>query len=99
MQEVDSRSMGLELRVYKDAADDRPDDPLWPTVLLAEKPLWDLLSSPDAADLSKEYSGHERGVRRGELQEVVSGSGGGLEENVTDFARGILLAIDLDEHA
>ena len=92
--------MGFELlRQCRDAADDRPDDSQWPTVLLTEEPLWAPLDPPDATDLSEEYSGYERGIRGGELQEVVSGGGGRLEENVTYYSRGIPLAVDLDEHA
>ena len=68
-------------------------------VLLTEEPLRDPLETPDAADLSEEHSGHERGVRRGELQEAVTGGGGGLEEDVAEPARGLRLAVDLDEHA
>ena len=68
-------------------------------VLLTEELLWDPLDPPDAAELSEEYSGYERGIRGGELQEVVSGGRGRLEENVTYSAQGIPLAVDLDEHA
>ena len=77
--------------------------PSKPTLLLAKdltkEPLRDQLEILNATGHSEERYSYERGIRGGELQEAVAGGGGGCEEDITEPARGLPLAVDLDEHA
>ncbi len=69
------------------------------TLLLTKEPLRDPPEIFNAPDLSEERPSHERGIYRGELQEAVAGGGGDHEEDITEPARRLPVAVDLDEHA